>query len=1061
MRINRILTVAFCTFSICFSGETNHFFYTKSYSGIKLNVENGSSEITLDSLQISGIAGDLKLPHELVRLVVPAGKVIDTIIVESRDSVIAIPFPVAEVESSELNGIAWKDGRGSTCRSTIEIVNQSRCGGIEIASLRINPIAMQDSLTCSVLRDLTVKVQFADNFYWKPSPVVSINAIAGMNLLNREAVYDYNKMEYSRAASATYLCITSQSMVDAIAEYTIHDLVALRQQQGLSAKILTVEDIERGYSGVDLQEKIRNAIKDHYENSGTAYVFIAGDQNVVPSRFLITAVTSTGPERFQVASDLYYQCLDGSFNEDGDNHYGEMSSDGPAWNTMDFYPELAIGRAPAEDFVELSNFIAKTIHWESASASSPQFRNLLLAGEYLGFTGDMVYGKPSVEELRIGTDKGGVSTEGIATNSSMTFESLYDMDRDESSRWSKKDILEKINSDRFGAIAHVGHGLTSSGLHMINRDIYNMGNKFPLFFYSEACVIGRMEEKAILEDMLTATENGFWGAMGNSGYGCLAPPSTYGPTHLLHRMFWHAAFRKVNSIKRVGDIAAEMHRLTADIQLNNLPYCHYETTLWADPATPLRLGSEDSEFFIITPHSKSRIQTLGEVFVTWRDDINETVKLNLLSKDGSVIALSEAIPSTGSSSFVLPENVDAGTYSLVIQGNMQSDTSDTFTITTQESSIEILAPVSEEKILVNENYEISWSGTESESVSLVLCRDNQQDIVITENVTGGSFNWIPKETISQGNDYRIAVISSKNPGSSNLSDLFSIGGVAITEFPWSESFDSFELGTILQDRWYQGENDALQWQVHTGPTPRREKLSSSPLTGAPGDHTGNDGNYLFIESDDASCMLKIGNLFTPSFDLSTLKKPKLSLWYHMYSKYNTMGALYIAIAQNGMIDTILTSKVRDQGDLWQQLEVDLSHWEGDTIQLIFQGLTGEDVNSDICIDDIAISGDDAVALVKKKNIANKYDVALSINPVPVDHSELKLYFKNTTKDYNIKIFDVVGNELFNQVGIGSVASWNLRNYQGKRVSGLCKVVVSFNENDGSKKLWYSTVGVKR
>lgn len=88
-------------------------------------------------------------------------------------------------------------------------------------------------------------------------------------------------------------------------------------------------------------------------------------------------------------------------------------------------------------------------------------------------------------------------------------------------------------------------------------------------------------------------------------------------------------------------------------------------------------------------------------------------------------------------------------------------------------------------------------------------------------------------------------------------------------------------------------------------------------------------------------------------------------------------------------------------------------------------------------------------------------MALSINPVPVDHSELKLYFKNTTKDYNIKIFDVVGNELFNQVGIGSVASWNLRNYQGKRVSGLCKVVVSFNENDGSKKLWYSTVGVKR
>lgn len=1045
--------------AICLATEMDSFSFTKQYSGTNVRIENGKSEITLDSLNTSGIAGDLKLPHEIVRIVVPAGKTVNTVQVTSDTDTLKIPVPVATVPPSIVNGLEMSDGRGSVHRPSVEIVNQCRSGGVETVSLRINPVTLIDSLTTIVASKMSVTVQFVNDQQWKPSPLYSLKSIESLNPLNPDALSTYSTSARSRSGGAAeYLCITDQSMVDAIADYTIHDLIALREKQGFSTKIITTEEIESSYSGEDLQMKIREAIRDHYENSGTAYVFIAGDHNIVPARFLRTVVGSGSGERFQVASDLYYQCLDGSFNEDGDEHYGEMNSDGPAWNKMDFMPELSIGRAPAEDFVELSNFIAKTIHWESAPSSSEQYQNMLLAGEYLGFSGDMVYSKPSLEEVRYGTDKGNVTTAGIP--GSMNIETLYDMDLPEGEHWGKEEIQAKINSDRFGAIAHVGHGLTSKGLHMINSDIYDMNNGFPLFFYSEACVIGRLEEKAILEDMLTATRNGFWGAIGNSGYGSVAPPSTYGPTHLLHRMFWHIAFRKENPLTRVGDIAAEMHRLTADIQLNQLSYVHYETTLWADPATPLRLGNDESEFFIITPHRKSAVQKEGKISVTWRDDIHETVSVSLITEGNSTIVLAEEISSTGTFQTVLPETVEAGEYRLVVQGSERADTSASFSVIPMEHSIEILAPVADEHLLVNEEYEIQWHGKENELVSLVLCRDNQQDIIIAEQVSGSSFNWTPAISTPRGKKYRIAVISSLNPGTSNLSEPFTIGDEVVAQFPWSESFDSFELGTTLKDHWYQGELDALQWQVHTGPTPRREQFSSSPMTGAPEDHSGN-GNYLFIESDDESCMLKIGNLFSPSFDLSVVTEPKLKLWYHMYSSYNTMGALNIAIAQDGMIDTVLATKVRDQGDSWQQMEIDLSQWEGDTVQFIIQGMTGEDVNSDICIDDIEISGSGEVAIVDRPKPAQRNDVQLSVNPVPVDHSELKFYFQTEVVNFRIQIFDVTGNELFDCEGYGSEASWNLKNSRGVRVSGLCKAIVTVTENNGVVKQWHTTVGIER
>ena len=132
------------------------------------------------------------------------------------------------------------------------------------------------------------------------------------------------------ASSTTYqyVAITSQAMIDATTDYTINDLIAYKQSRGMTATVVSLESIYANYAGVDQQEKIRNFIIDAYNNWGTDYVLLGGDTNVVPYRALWVDMGMSASEQ-SIPSDLYYQCLDGNFNSDGDA-IGESRTTGPA-----------------------------------------------------------------------------------------------------------------------------------------------------------------------------------------------------------------------------------------------------------------------------------------------------------------------------------------------------------------------------------------------------------------------------------------------------------------------------------------------------------------------------------------------------------------------------------------------------------------------------------------------------------------------------------------------------------------------------------------------------------
>lgn len=125
-----------------------------------------------------------------------------------------------------------------------------------------------------------------------------------------------------------YVIITTNELRDAAGEYTFADLIEAKQACGINAIIVTVEDdIYPNYSGLrpdggsDNQTKIRNFIIDYYQNHGTRYVLLGGNKDLIPPRLFYVVVATMYQDT--IPADIYYGCLDGTFDGDKDGSYGE------------------------------------------------------------------------------------------------------------------------------------------------------------------------------------------------------------------------------------------------------------------------------------------------------------------------------------------------------------------------------------------------------------------------------------------------------------------------------------------------------------------------------------------------------------------------------------------------------------------------------------------------------------------------------------------------------------------------------------------------------------------
>jgi PKD repeat protein len=139
------------------------------------------------------------------------------------------------------------------------------------------------------------------------------------------------------------------------------------------------------------------------------------------------------------------------------------------------------------------------------------------------------------------------------------------------------------------------------------------------------------------------------------------------------------------------------------------------------------------------------------------------------------------------------------------------------------------------------------------------------------------------------------------------------------------------------------EGDDIDWRTNFSTT-------ASSNTGPSNDHTqGNtSGKYIYLEASE--CFGQEAILTTPCIDLSTAILPQFSMWYHMYG--SNMGELHIDVMAGGRIYTdVVPPIIGNQGDNWLPLEVSLTPFIGEIVNMRIRGITGNDFRSDIALDD--------------------------------------------------------------------------------------------------------------
>jgi subtilisin family serine protease len=431
------------------------------------------------------------------------------------------------------------------------------------------------------------------------------------------------------AQSYKHVIITSRLLRDSFFPQRFQTIVALREAQGLTSTIITVEDIKNAYAAPDAAASVRAFIRDAYNKWETDFVLLGGDTNQVPMRALYATASYY---QDKLPSDLYFQCLDGSFNSDGDVLWGEPTDgrdrlDGRPGEDIDLYAEVAVGRVPVESGMELMNWVIKQVQYETdmRAGTAPYLRGALMVGEYLGFGGVSDYATGMTEQIRLGSDADGYRTAGFKSLSIHDpVDTLYDSP---GYAWTGPELADAVNTGQYSLLNHLGHCNTTicMKLPMAESDL-RYANSNPAFLYTQGCYPGAFDADCIAEHMLSSTTFGFFGGVFNSRYGWGSGDSTDGPSQRYNRWFWNAFFGDL--VATTGLMNQQAHeRNAARIEESCMRWCYYESNLLGDPAQML-FGVSTS---VTLDREAYRSDAAARVDVSWpmADETQQVVTVTL------------------------------------------------------------------------------------------------------------------------------------------------------------------------------------------------------------------------------------------------------------------------------------------------------------------------------------------------------------------------------------------------------------------------------------------------
>ncbi|GEM_PF-3434967 len=523
------------------------------------------------------------------------------------------------------------------------VVHSGSLGGYKIAAVNVfpvqyNPVTKKLTLATSVNLTLKTKpstllpypanrrTEQQDRIYRKMAMALVANpySVPVMQLSARggETVKPLKLTQLpSRESDAVPYIIITEAPLDTV----FQRLADWKTKKGLPTIVKKVSWISQNYFGVDLQDKIRNFIRDCYSNWGTYYVLLGGGPEIVPCRYtrnfsygFMATVEALSIDN--VPCDMYYSDLDGTWNTDGDNYFGE----GPVItayieeppdtiidynDVVDMYPEVFVGRASVDNIQQAQTFVKKVMTYENnALAVNTNYANKIC------FMAGLMDTTDEVTATNTDVTKEGIYNASVPLGAEVT--KLYNTWPLVDPRPLRKTTAWSVlNDSLFNIINHIDHGGwnkmvtgntpdrgVDNGIYMYETDTLRNGDSLYILLLFMNCTTNAFDLECFGEHIMNCPTGGPAAYVGNTRGGWyIKNDSKNSPSNKFDESFFKYLFKDETNVYNFYNIGqtlamAKMDWIgiadsAADIDSSGngptMRFCMFELNLLGDPEMPI------------------------------------------------------------------------------------------------------------------------------------------------------------------------------------------------------------------------------------------------------------------------------------------------------------------------------------------------------------------------------------------------------------------------------------------------------------------------------------------
>jgi parallel beta-helix repeat protein len=337
----------------------------------------------------------------------------------------------------------------------------------------------------------------------------------------------------------------------------------------------------------DTTAKIRNFIRFAHQNWNAEYILLGGDVEIVPVRKLYVNIsgweTSLLFDRSiegWIPSDLYYGNLNGTWNKDFDEKFGEIGNNAIK-DEADIYSEVFIGRAPIDGKHDIATFVNKVINFETTIKPKDIF----------------------IHQSNLTKSKG-PDTILIPEECAKLIPDSYKIHK----LYQKNEIINKekwVESFKIPnklVHLHIGNGYyfgpTESWYRLYyneeveeifsNNDIGRLDNAFFPIHISISCLSGNFENvDCLAEELLLWSKGGPSACIFNSEVGCVKYDDSLAYSgEYIKQLFYELFVRETGNLGKINQFS-KYYFVNISYTNPNYRWIIYETNLLGDPETPV------------------------------------------------------------------------------------------------------------------------------------------------------------------------------------------------------------------------------------------------------------------------------------------------------------------------------------------------------------------------------------------------------------------------------------------------------------------------------------------